>query len=163
MASAPTQQPPMRLRQPFLAAYILFTVISILVRVPYLIITSFRSCWRPRPSWRLYDILIVNILRAILEMAYATDLFPDTSANDTLNSENDFRGFSNDESICIDPLVNSELERGDPDALEAMRVNDVRPSRVRGWCFAALAAQEMPEVRGSERIVLYFHGTHIII
>ncbi|CCM07010.1 uncharacterized protein FIBRA_09329 [Fibroporia radiculosa] len=60
--------------QPLKTLFLLYTGVSLFVRIPFWITTNLLPSWRPRRSWTLSRTLIVNLLRVVSDTIFKTSV-----------------------------------------------------------------------------------------
>lgn len=138
--------------QPLKTFYVLYFVVSTLVvRLPYWMLTSALPSMRPRRSWSFGRALLVRALKAGVMMQF------DIGVSAGPDPEKQSRSASKLGFVWVEP-VPSDFVVGDVAA--AARTNDVRPARVPGYWFGERDASGGHGQRAApgERVLYALHG-----
>jgi hypothetical protein len=137
--------------QPLKTVYIVYTLLAVLVKLPYWTLVSLSPSWRPHPNWTLGRSVTLSLLRTVIEMIYATGLFVGEDAEKSAKSANKL-GF-----IWVEPLP-SELLKGEIAAMAA--VNKTESTRTYGYWYGkdVGSGSHGGKAQPDEKVLYHLHG-----
>lgn len=138
-------------QQPLKTAYIVYTLLAILVKLPYWILVSLSPSWRPRPNWTLGRSVIMSLLRTVVDMIYATGLFIGEDAEKCAKSA-DKLGF-----VWVEPLP-TEFLKGEIASMAA--VNKTVSTRTYGYWYGrdVGSGSHGEKAQPDEKVLYHLHG-----
>lgn len=142
--------------QPLKTLYLLYTIPSILVRLPYWILAACVPAARPIQAWPFTRTLAIRGARAFIDIIYNIGfLSPEGDpAKDSIRPEKS--GF-----VWVDPVPEAMIVG---EVAELARANNVEPATVSGYWYGARDLQGgfgRPAAEG-ERVLYYLHGGFVL-
>ena len=142
--------------QPSKSFHILFSLVSVIARLPYWMFVYALPAYRPRRSWSLWRSISVHLFSAYIDSMYTIGLpSPESDpAKDSANAATS--GF-----VWVD-AVPGELVKGEI-AMMA-KTNNVEPIRTYGYWFEKRGTGDGHGQKAApgERVLYFFHGAWIL-
>lgn len=140
--------------QPLKTFYLLFALVTVpFIRLPYWVVLSSISAFRPKTTWSMRRTLMFWVVKASTKMFYSIG-FPAPQGNPDVDSAHpEETGFMWVDAVPSS-LVTGEIE-------EMARKNAVSPARVYGYWYGTRDATGKHGQRAGigERVFYFLHGT----
>lgn len=137
---------------PLRVLFLLYTGLSLVVRIPYWAITALRPSWRPRPTWGIVRHIRVRIIYTVIDALHQTALgVPEDLEKAAATAAK--TGF-----VWLEPIP-EELLWGE--VRDMAKLNEVVPARISGYWYGAPGEKGAvgQKANPGEKVVLWLHGT----
>ena len=138
--------------QPFKSLYILASLVSVIIRLPYWTIAYAHPAHRPRRSWSLWRSISVHLFSVYIKSMYAVGL-PTPESNPTKDSANAATsGFTRIDAVPED-LVKGEIA-------EMAKMNNVEPVYTYGYWYGKRGTESGHSQKAApgDRVLYFLHG-----
>lgn len=112
--------------QPFKAIFILYMALSILLALPWWVLSNLLPAWRPRPTWNLTRAISIKFMQRVMDIVFRTGSFDINEVDPEVMAKDERNGV-----VWIEPRPHTLVDAWK----DAAHVNNVRPAKVAGYWY----------------------------